>query len=770
MPSGHCSSNGSVGWDGLGRKKTPHGRGRSAHGPRRSAGAPAGNHACGGHLPSLAYDQPGGHPGGPPPRRQASAPTKVRARPTASWRRLGVARRLPRHRPGHPRGRRAEGARGTPPAGRSPARQLRRLRRRQRQPVGGAHAAARRRTSWSSGTPSRSAPTRGWPTSCPTGTSPGPPWSAARTAQARQALEAVAASRRPPAGDHREQRDQRPVLGVAAYGGGAHPGDRRPAALRGVGGRRPPGSFGDGMTAANDALAKALDGHPNVVPVAWTAIIAAAPGLALRRRDPSRPDRQHGPRQGVRRRGLQLLPAGPRGAGRRPAVPAPVGLPVTGRAEPSRASGPPRRRARHRRRRRRPARGSPSPGSQGRPAHATPSDPGPRRRTRRAPTPRPPSRPTRPAAPRPRPPRRAALTTDAPPEQEPTGEQPGEPVRAGPAPQRTVGRRALIVGGVGRGVVALGAAGVASGRRPGACAASAGRSGHRVSTARSPRCRRDVRLEQETSAARGQQVGFYTAVPEGYGDGRACPVCLILHGATATTARYEAFGFGQFLTAAVQSGVPPFVLAGADGGRTFWAGNGATDDPQLMLHEEIPAWCDERGFDTSRMAAYGWSMGGHGTLLAAERQPRLAAGGRGPEPGGRHPATRSSPGRGPWRARGPASGAGPPTRSTRPCSSWWPSCPAGRRSRRSPRGAHPRLLEPRHPGRVRLRRPRPGLSRTGARGAYCRPATEPSRLPAWEPRWATSPRTSRRPRSPASPSRRSAPTSAPRRTQRTTAW
>lgn len=38
-----------------------------------------------------------------------------------------------------------------------------------------------------------------------------------------------------------------------------------------------PDAFGDGMTAANDALAKALDGHPNVVTVAWTAIIAQHP-------------------------------------------------------------------------------------------------------------------------------------------------------------------------------------------------------------------------------------------------------------------------------------------------------------------------------------------------------------------------------------------------------------------------------------------------------------------------------------------------------------
>jgi dienelactone hydrolase len=37
-----------------------------------------------------------------------------------------------------------------------------------------------------------------------------------------------------------------------------------------------------------------------------------------------------------------------------------------------------------------------------------------------------------------------------------------------------------------------------------------------------------------------------------------------------------------------------------------------------MVHEELPAWCAERGFDTGRLAAWGWSMGGYGALLLAE--------------------------------------------------------------------------------------------------------------------------------------------------------
>ena len=140
----------------------------------------------------------------------------------------------------------------------------------------------------------------------------------------------------------------------------------------------------------------------------------------------------------------------------------------------------------------------------------------------------------------------------------------------------------------------------------------------------------DERLEQRASAARGKIVDFYTAVPEGSGTGRGLPVCLVLHGASATAADFADFGFGRFLTDAVRRGTPPFVLAGATGGRLSWQPSGGVeeqrveeqrDDPQRMVHEEIPAWCRERGFDTSRLAVWGWSMGGYGSLLLTETFP-----------------------------------------------------------------------------------------------------------------------------------------------------
>jgi pimeloyl-ACP methyl ester carboxylesterase len=132
-----------------------------------------------------------------------------------------------------------------------------------------------------------------------------------------------------------------------------------------------------------------------------------------------------------------------------------------------------------------------------------------------------------------------------------------------------------------------------------------------------------VKLETRHSEKRGRDVGFFTAVPDGYGDGAGLPVVVILHGGSATTADYQEFGFGRFLTQAVLDGSEPFVLAGADGGQLRWEpGHVAGDDPQAMVVEEIPAWLAQRGFDADRRALWGWSMGGYGSLRLAEAYPQ----------------------------------------------------------------------------------------------------------------------------------------------------
>ena len=172
-----------------------------------------------------------------------------------------------------------------------------------------------------------------------------------------------------------------------------------------------------------------------------------------------------------------------------------------------------------------------------------------------------------------------------------------------------VSRRAFLVG-IGAGATALAAGGAVLERRGG------GELPGPVPEAPVG----DERVERRRSEARGKDVDFYTAVPAGHGDGRGLPVCLILHGASATAADYDDFGFGRFLTDAVQRGAKPFVLAGATGGVLRWEPSG-NDDPRAMVHEELPAWCKERGFDTSRMALWGWSMGGYGVLRLAGVHP-----------------------------------------------------------------------------------------------------------------------------------------------------
>ena len=119
-------------------------------------------------------------------------------------------------------------------------------------------------------------------------------------------------------------------------------------------------------------------------------------------------------------------------------------------------------------------------------------------------------------------------------------------------------------------------------------------------------------------------VDLFTAVPAGYGKGKGLPVVVVCHGASATPADYEPFGLPQFLTAAVDAGAEPFVLAGAYGSALSWEPQPSGDDPRAMVLDEMPEWLDERGFDASRRALWGWSMGGRGVLRMAEVEPGWA--------------------------------------------------------------------------------------------------------------------------------------------------
>ncbi len=132
-----------------------------------------------------------------------------------------------------------------------------------------------------------------------------------------------------------------------------------------------------------------------------------------------------------------------------------------------------------------------------------------------------------------------------------------------------------------------------------------------------------VRVERVSSRHLGD-LDLFTAVPEGYGDGAGLPVVVVLHGSSATAAALPGFGLGRFVTAAVEAGAPPFVLAGTDDGPAGWVRSGSLDPP-AMLREELPGWLADRGY-AGRRALWGWSRGGYGALRFVQDDPGWATG------------------------------------------------------------------------------------------------------------------------------------------------
>jgi enterochelin esterase-like enzyme len=124
-----------------------------------------------------------------------------------------------------------------------------------------------------------------------------------------------------------------------------------------------------------------------------------------------------------------------------------------------------------------------------------------------------------------------------------------------------------------------------------------------------------------STARGGRRVRWAVAYPAATATDAAIPVALVLHGRGDNYA--SAFGshaLDRFLAAAVQAGTPPFALASVDGGdHTYWHRRSNGDDPQRMLTDEFLPLLAQRGLRTATVGLTGWSMGGYGALLLAER-------------------------------------------------------------------------------------------------------------------------------------------------------
>ena len=128
------------------------------------------------------------------------------------------------------------------------------------------------------------------------------------------------------------------------------------------------------------------------------------------------------------------------------------------------------------------------------------------------------------------------------------------------------------------------------------------------------------------SRARRRTVGYTIAYPPGHQVGDRLALALSLHGFGGNHA--SRLG-GMSLAGALAAHPPhvgraPMALAAADGGGGYWNPHPG-DDPMAMLIEELIPICRRLGLGTGthRIGAIGFSMGGYGALLLAERHPHL---------------------------------------------------------------------------------------------------------------------------------------------------
>jgi enterochelin esterase-like enzyme len=115
------------------------------------------------------------------------------------------------------------------------------------------------------------------------------------------------------------------------------------------------------------------------------------------------------------------------------------------------------------------------------------------------------------------------------------------------------------------------------------------------------------------------------AWPPGLVPGQPAPVCVCLHprGGSHRTAT-SSLRLHDFVAEAAESGVPPFAIASIDGGDRYWHPRTDGNDPlTLVLDEFLPFLATEHhlGSGEHSAALLGWSMGGYGALLAAEKVP-----------------------------------------------------------------------------------------------------------------------------------------------------
>lgn len=180
-----------------------------------------------------------------------------------------------------------------------------------------------------------------------------------------------------------------------------------------------------------------------------------------------------------------------------------------------------------------------------------------------------------------------------------------------------VTRRGFVLGGLAAAIAGIGGTGIAAtqprGRRHLHAAGVLDRDDHPA-----PPRRAEVDYRAFDSEHRGPGVAYAVARPPEV-TGRT-PVVYCLHGRGADdTFATETIRFQDFLAAA---GIPITVVSPDGGPDNYWHPRRSGDNPLAMLVDEVIPMVDAELGD-GRRGLLGWSMGGYGALLAAQRRPDL---------------------------------------------------------------------------------------------------------------------------------------------------
>ncbi|OII14604.1 alpha/beta hydrolase family protein [Curtobacterium sp. MCBA15_008] len=116
-----------------------------------------------------------------------------------------------------------------------------------------------------------------------------------------------------------------------------------------------------------------------------------------------------------------------------------------------------------------------------------------------------------------------------------------------------------------------------------------------------------------STARAGRTVGWTVAAPH---TDAPLPIAVALHGYGSGHGDFFGthLGYDRFLAAHVAAGGAPFAIAAVDGGNRYWHRRADGDDPATMVVDEFLPLLARRGFDTTRLAFVGNSMGGYGAL------------------------------------------------------------------------------------------------------------------------------------------------------------